>query len=81
MLSRSDSFSIILKSSSNFSFNSATHWSTNDGGVKIKTFFTKPLMIHSFKTNPAVIVFPSPTSSAKSAEPLKSLNIFIAPSI
>ena len=62
---------------SNFVFNSKAHCDTRDAGTRISTFFTRPLIIYSFRMSPASIVFPRPTSSARIAFPfIFSITVF-----
>ena len=66
---QSSSSSMISNERPNFVSISSCHWATREAGVRMRTFRASPRTTSSFRTIPASIVFPRPTSSARIARP------------
>ena len=62
----------------NFVSISSRHCDVSDGGVRMSARRTKPRIAYSFRMRPASIVFPKPTSSARTARPCRSRRTRIA---
>jgi SNF2 family DNA or RNA helicase len=71
---RSSASWVVAQGISNLVSSSSRHCPTSDAGVSTSTLSTMPRSKYSFRTMPASIVLPSPTSSASNTRPRNCLS-------